>query len=84
MADSPKSSDPTRADDSGGASRGSERRVQLDPRVAERLSHLSLTASTAVDGYMSGRHRSPRRGVSAEFVDDFSRSHMRHLASLFV
>ncbi len=69
MADSPKSSDPTRADDSGGSGGRAARRVRLDPRVAERLSHLSLTASTAVDGYMSGRHRSPRRGVSAEFVE---------------
>jgi uncharacterized protein (DUF58 family) len=30
---------------------------------------LSLTASRAVEGFMSGRHRSPHRGVSVEFVE---------------
>ncbi len=45
------------------------RRVALDPIVAERLRHLQLTAAEAVDGFLTGRHKSPRRGVSVEFVE---------------
>lgn len=57
MADSPRSP-------------GAERRtVTLDPRVAERLQHLTLTASRAVEGFLAGRHKSPHRGVSVEFVE---------------
>ncbi len=57
MADSPRSP-------------GAERRaVTLDPEVAERLQHLTLTASRAVEGFLAGRHKSPHRGVSVEFVE---------------
>jgi uncharacterized protein (DUF58 family) len=56
MADSPRSP-------------GAERRVVLDPKVAERLQHLTLTASRAVEGFLAGRHKSPHRGVSVEFVE---------------
>jgi len=57
MADSPRSP-------------GAERRgLAVDPRVAERLQHLSLTASRAVEGFLAGRHKSPHRGVSVEFVE---------------
>jgi uncharacterized protein (DUF58 family) len=45
------------------------RRVRPDPRVAERLAHLTLTATRAVEGFLAGRHRSPHRGVSVEFVE---------------
>ncbi len=58
MADSPRSP---------GAER--PRGLALDPRVAERLQHLSLTASRAVEGFLAGRHKSPKRGVSVEFVE---------------
>ena len=40
----------------------------LDPAVLDRLSGLSLVARTVVDGFMSGQHRSPLRGNSAEFA----------------
>jgi uncharacterized protein (DUF58 family) len=59
----------------GGASaapRGAEvrgRRLVPDPAVAERLAHLTLTATRAVEGFLAGRHRSPHRGVSVEFVE---------------
>ena len=43
--------------------------MRLDPRIAERLQHLSLTASHAVEGFLAGRHRSPKRGVSVEFIE---------------
>jgi len=57
MADSPRSP-------------GAERRTLApDPRVAERLQHLTLTATRAVEGFLAGRHKSPHRGVSVEFVE---------------
>jgi hypothetical protein len=56
MADSPRSP-------------GAERRSTLDPKVAERLQHLTLTATRAVEGFLAGRHKSPHRGVSVEFVE---------------
>ena len=64
MADSRRSSSPPTPEARGGS--GS---VRLDPKDAERLAHLSLTASRVVDGFLSGRHRSPHRGVSVEFVE---------------
>jgi len=45
------------------------RTVALDPRVAERIEHLSLSANHAVEGFLTGRHRSPHRGISVEFVE---------------
>ena len=57
MADSPRSP-------------GAEgKALAVDPRVAERLQHLTLTASRAVEGFLAGRHKSPKRGVSVEFVE---------------
>lgn len=40
----------------------------LDPAVLDRLEGLSLVARTLVEGVMSGQHRSPFRGSSAEFA----------------
>src|SRR5688572_6091661 len=40
----------------------------LDPAVLDRLAGLSLVARTVVEGYLSGQHRSPLRGNSAEFA----------------
>lgn len=60
MPDSPRSS----------ATRDAERRRRgLDPRVADRLARLTLAVNRTVEGFMAGRHRSPRRGVSVEFVE---------------
>jgi uncharacterized protein (DUF58 family) len=57
MADSPRSP-------------GAERKpLTLDPQVADRLQHLTLTATRAVEGFLAGRHKSPHRGVSVEFVE---------------
>lgn len=47
----------------------SGRTVALDPRVAERIAQLTLSANHAVEGFLTGRHRSPHRGVSVEFVE---------------
>ena len=47
-------------------SRAADRR--LDPAVLDRLEGLSLVARTVVEGFMSGHHRSPFRGSSAEFA----------------
>ena len=44
-------------------------RKYLDPKVLSRLSGLELQARLAVDGYLSGSHRSPQRGSSVEFAD---------------
>lgn len=41
----------------------------LDPKVADRLARLTLAVSHAVEGFLAGRHRSPHRGVSVEFVE---------------
>lgn len=40
----------------------------LDPAVLDRLEGLELVARTVVEGFMSGHHRSPLRGNSAEFA----------------
>ena len=40
----------------------------LDPAVLDRLSGLALVARTVVEGLLSGHHRSPLRGSSAEFA----------------
>ncbi len=40
----------------------------LDPKVLDRLEGLELVARTVVEGVLSGRHRSPLRGSSAEFA----------------
>ena len=83
MAGSPRSSDRPGADARGSAERAAggeapggetprgarDRTVALDPRVAERLKHLTLSAAQAVEGFLAGRHRSPHRGVSVEFVE---------------
>lgn len=41
---------------------------RLDPAVLDRLEGLELVARTVVEGTMSGHHRSPLRGSSAEFA----------------
>lgn len=41
----------------------------LDPEVAQRVAQLSLQARRAVDGGLSGIHRSPHRGASVVFVE---------------
>lgn len=44
------------------------RSKSLDPKVLDRLEGLELVARTVVEGVLSGRHRSPLRGSSAEFA----------------
>lgn len=44
-------------------------RRTLDPEVAKRVANLSLTARRAVEGLLSGMHRSPHRGASVVFVE---------------
>lgn len=41
----------------------------LDPAALAALGHIELTARWIVDGFMSGLHRSPRKGGAAEFVE---------------
>ncbi len=41
---------------------------RLDPAVLDRLEGLELVARTVVEGTMTGHHRSPLRGSSAEFA----------------
>ncbi len=41
----------------------------LDPKVLARISGLELRARTIVEGFFSGMHRSPYRGLSIEFAD---------------
>jgi len=44
-------------------------RKYLDPKVLARVSGLELRARLIVEGFFSGRHRSPYRGLSIEFAD---------------
>ena len=41
----------------------------LDPAIIASLGHIELTARWIVDGFMSGLHRSPRKGGAAEFAE---------------
>lgn len=41
----------------------------LDPETAKRVANLTLAARKAVDGLLSGIHRSPHRGASVVFVE---------------
>jgi len=44
-------------------------RKYLDPKVLMRVSGLELRARLIVEGFFTGRHRSPYRGLSIEFAD---------------
>ena len=44
-------------------------RKYLDPKVLTKISGLELRARLIVDGFFTGMHRSPRRGISIEFAD---------------
>lgn len=46
-----------------------EYRKYLDPKVLTKISGLELRARLIVDGFFTGMHRSPRRGISIEFAD---------------
>jgi uncharacterized protein (DUF58 family) len=46
-----------------------ERGRALDPEVAQRVANLSFAARKAVEGLLSGVHRSPHRGASVVFVE---------------
>lgn len=41
----------------------------LDPREAARLAGLELLTEGVVEGFLTGLHRSPRRGFSVEFAE---------------
>ena len=41
----------------------------LDPAVIARLGTLELKAKTIVEGFLSGLHRSPYKGLSVEFAE---------------
>ena len=39
-----------------------------DPQVLARIDRLELEARQVVEGYLAGRHRSPRHGFAVEFA----------------
>ena len=41
----------------------------VDPAALAALGHLEVVARWIVDGFLSGLHRSPRKGFSVEFAD---------------
>ncbi len=41
----------------------------LDPKVLDRVEGLELKARLVVEGFISGRHKSPFRGFSVEFAE---------------
>ncbi len=42
---------------------------QLDPALLATMGHLELVARWVVDGFLTGLHRSPRKGFSVEFAE---------------
>jgi uncharacterized protein (DUF58 family) len=48
---------------------GRERLDLLDPLALSRLGGLELVTQGIVEGFLSGLHRSPRRGFSVEFAE---------------
>ena len=42
---------------------------QIDPSILASLGHLELVARWVVDGFITGLHRSPRKGFSVEFAE---------------
>lgn len=42
--------------------------IQLTPDLLARISRLELNARQIVEGYLAGRHRSPRQGIAVEFA----------------
>ena len=44
-------------------------RKYLDPKVLAKISGLELRARLIVEGFFSGIHHSPQRGLSVEFAD---------------
>lgn len=50
-------------------SRGRSRLDLLDPADVARLGGLELTTRGIVEGFLTGLHRSPRRGFSVEFAE---------------
>lgn len=46
-----------------------ESRKYLDPAVLAKISGLELRARLALEGFFTGMHHSPHRGVSVEFAD---------------
>jgi len=49
---------------------GSQSRYRyLDPETMMRLGHLNIVARSAVEGFISGLHRSPHHGFSVEFSE---------------
>jgi uncharacterized protein (DUF58 family) len=47
----------------------SSRADQLDPAALAALGHIEIAARWVVDGFVTGLHRSPRKGFSAEFSE---------------
>jgi len=47
----------------------SPRADQMDPAVLAAMGHLELVARWTVDGFLTGLHRSPRKGFSVEFAE---------------
>src|ERR671916_1758700 len=41
----------------------------LDPATIAALGHIELVARWIVDGFLTGLHRSPRKGFSVEFAE---------------
>lgn len=58
-----------RSDDAGGRGKGQKKRSYLNPAELHTFKNLLFAARTVVEGAYSGRHRSPYKGGSPEFVE---------------
>ena len=47
----------------------SDSRNYFLPEVISKISRLELRARRVVEGFLSGRHKSPYKGFSVEFAD---------------
>src|SRR5579863_2669372 len=47
----------------------SDRADLFDPAVLASMGHIEIVARWIVDGFLSGLHRSPRKGFSVEFAE---------------
>src|SRR4029077_10122192 len=54
----------------------------FDPEGLARVGHMELVARQVVEGFLTGRHRSPYHGFSAEYLDHRSYSPGDEIGSL--
>ena len=52
--------------------------IESQQEKISSFEHLELLANQVVEGFISGMHKSPFHGFSAEFAEQFWRKHQAH------